>query len=269
MQKENILFDFPNLALHINSVDITDNTILRGKHFHKEIELVFANKGSLICEVGNEKIFLKENNGLLINSHTIHQLLYSDEDCIFTYIQIDIDDYINHQLPDGYKRLPNILYHSKEKNHSLFDKQDEAYYIFDKIKSEAEKKNNCFEAYIKAYISLLIAYMHRNNLLFDFNSCENSKKISKFIPAITYVEENFKNKIYLDDICKTININKFNFCKEFKKAMGFTFTEYVNLRRLTYVQQLFLNTEKSILEIAIESGCVCQVKMLAKGPQKC
>ncbi len=253
MSRESILFNLPDLSLHIHKVEAS-NKPLRGKHFHKEIELVYVNKGKLNCEIGNKKILLCENNGVFINSHTIHQLFSVEECCIFSYIQIDIADYINAQLPNAYKDFAKLLYSNNQKEYMQFGKESETAAIFTTIQSEAKNKKDCFEAYIKAYIFLLIAVMYRNNLLFDLNTLQKNKNILRFMPAIDYIENNFKSKIYLDDISKIMNINKFNLCKEFKKAFGYTVVEYINLKRLSYAQELLLKSDKSVLEIALESG---------------
>ncbi len=254
LKRENISFNLPNLAVHINMINSADKPILRGKHFHKEIELVYVTEGDLICEVENEQIIINKNNGLFINSHIMHNLIYKDEYCKFIYIQIDITDYINEQLPSAYKSFAGLLYSNNQKSYMPFDKASEIMELANKIQIEAENRKSCFEIYIKAYISLLIAVMYRNNLLFDLNKLQKSKNISRLIPAINYVENNFKSKIYLDDVVKILNVNKYNFCKDFKKAVGYTFVEYINLRRLAYAQHQLLKTDKNVLEIALESG---------------
>ncbi len=253
MIREIVLSDLPNLSLSIQKIHSDDHPDLRGRHFHKEIELVCAEKGTLFCDVNDTRINLQEGQILLINSHTIHQLSFGNDDCSFTYIQIDIMDYLQ-PFPSADRNFTNILHSNRQKNHILFDAPNEIGEIFERIQKELTEKRSNFEAYIRAYISLIVACMYRNDLLLSFDQFRKDKHILRFLPVLEYIETNFQSKIGLDDVCPLLKINKYNFCKDFKKAMGYTLIEYINLRRLVHAQQLLLETDKSILNIALESG---------------
>ncbi len=254
MEREKILFNLPELSIRLQSLMLFEDTLVRGMHFHKEIELIYVNSGHIVCEVNGERICIKENQVLFINHQCFHQILYNGEVCRFTYLQIDIGNFIKEKLPPESQKFIPFLFFNCPNAYMIFDKNSDIADIFLRIQEEANCKKTCYEEYIKAYLSLLYAAMCRNSLILDVSNFRNNKQVRKLLPVLNYIETHFLNKFTLDDMCRELNINKFNLCKEIKRHFGYTFTEYVNLRRLSFAQDLLLNSDKNITEIALDSG---------------
>ena len=72
--------------------------------------------------------------------------------------------------------------------------------------------------------------------------------------VILYIQNNFKNKILIDDICKNVNLSKSHVCKSFKKESGKSINEYIIKTRIRHSKFLLQNSNLSLLEIALESG---------------
>lgn len=72
--------------------------------------------------------------------------------------------------------------------------------------------------------------------------------------AIRYIQENYMNKISLDEIATHIHINKNYFCKIFKQETGINLVNYITELRLDKATELLNNTDKKIYEIAEEVG---------------
>lgn len=72
--------------------------------------------------------------------------------------------------------------------------------------------------------------------------------------AREYIEQHQEGEILLDDVARAVHASTFHFCKTFKKATGFTFTQYVSLMRVAKAKQLLANPQKRISEIAYEVG---------------
>lgn len=71
---------------------------------------------------------------------------------------------------------------------------------------------------------------------------------------IKFIHENFSDDIELSGIAERFNINIYHFCHIFKDFTGKTFKEYLNKVRVDKAEQLLLNTDASISEIAFLSG---------------
>ena len=62
------------------------------------------------------------------------------------------------------------------------------------------------------------------------------------------------NGLVMSDIANACDLSEYYFMKFFKKSLGVTCTEYINLYRLDIASKLLNTTDKSITEIAFETG---------------
>ncbi|MBC2577469.1 helix-turn-helix transcriptional regulator [Peptostreptococcus russellii] len=68
------------------------------------------------------------------------------------------------------------------------------------------------------------------------------------------IEDKISEIINLDLIAKEIHVNKSYLSKTFKANTGYTFSEYVNNRKINRARNLLINSEKTISQICKECG---------------
>ena len=77
-------------------------------------------------------------------------------------------------------------------------------------------------------------------------------------PLITkvrlFITEHQDHALCLRDAAHAVNMSPFYFCKFFKKATGFTFTEYLARARIASVQLMLLNAHMRVSEAAYAAG---------------
>lgn len=73
-----------------------------------------------------------------------------------------------------------------------------------------------------------------------------------------FIEEHFTENITLDDISKIIGYSKYHLNRIFLKSTGQTIYQYIKERRLFEAANQLLNTDKSIVEIALDVGYTSQ-----------
>ena len=69
---------------------------------------------------------------------------------------------------------------------------------------------------------------------------------------ISYIEDNYKEKITLDELAFIFRTNRSTLCKVFKLNTGKTITEYANDKKLAKAKDKILSTDKTLTEIAEE-----------------
>jgi AraC-like DNA-binding protein/ligand-binding sensor protein len=83
--------------------------------------------------------------------------------------------------------------------------------------------------------------------------CENTEP-----PAITkareYIAANFTEELSLSAVAKAVHMSTFYFCKQFKKATGFSFTNYLSRVRVEQAKQRLQNPNVRVSEVAYEVG---------------
>ncbi len=249
MDNENIFFLLPELFLNLKRVEVNEGHFLRGEHFHDAVEMVRVDEGEILCQVGKESLALKKGETVLINKRVLHQLSFHLRTAVVTYIQIEMDRYTEvfrsgMYLPMNYD---GIL------KYKIFDADSEISGIFNDIITEIQNKASCYERYIKSDIFRISAIMARNKLVPTVELNDNTE-LNKLIPVFQYIDANIDKKIYIDEVSKLLNIDKFYFCKLFKQTTGLTFIDYLNLLRLRRAEEYLLGTSQNISEIAYSCG---------------
>ncbi len=95
-----------------------------------------------------------------------------------------------------------------------------------------------------------------NLLLADFFSDYhfNQHSLVRFEPVLSYIDKNYKRNIYLSELASIMNISTMYFSNSFKQAFRISPRQYILNKRLTESQQLLLETDMSVKEIAYAVG---------------
>ena len=72
--------------------------------------------------------------------------------------------------------------------------------------------------------------------------------------AIAYMETNFRSNPSLEDVAKKVGFSTAYFSRLFSKQLGMSYTEYLDQIKIRHVQILLTRTNKTIMEIAEETG---------------
>ena len=72
--------------------------------------------------------------------------------------------------------------------------------------------------------------------------------------AVIFINNNYMNKITLDKVAHQACTSRHHFSREFKKALGCTYKDYVNTVRIEKARELLKNTVVSITEAAYAVG---------------
>ena len=73
-------------------------------------------------------------------------------------------------------------------------------------------------------------------------------------PALHYINVNYAQKIWLDDMAELCNISSSYFSKLFNKLVGENFNNYISLVRIKKACDLLTNTSHPITVIALDVG---------------
>lgn len=88
----------------------------------------------------------------------------------------------------------------------------------------------------------------------ETSSAAQTKSLEKMKTILKYVEDHYPERITIDDMAELTYYSKSHFMKFFKQHMGTGFTDYLNNYRLAMAKRLLRTSDRSILEIAGQSG---------------
>lgn len=72
--------------------------------------------------------------------------------------------------------------------------------------------------------------------------------------SISYIDEHYMEKLTLEEVAQSVNLNPSYFSHTFKKEMNISFSQYLNNVRIKQSQYLLKNTDHTIQDIALEVG---------------
>ena len=78
--------------------------------------------------------------------------------------------------------------------------------------------------------------------------------LNKLQAVENHLNQNFTQKICLDQLAETFYISKYHLCREYKRLFGVTIIHSITAKRITYAKELLRFTGKSIEEIAEACG---------------
>lgn len=98
------------------------------------------------------------------------------------------------------------------------------------------------------------SYTSRSDIFSGPPPAKQQEYIQKFMTLCEYINNNCTEDFSLDAAAQMVGFSRFHFSRLFKKVTGTTFYSYVNERRIAHASLLLLNSEKSITDVAINSG---------------
>ena len=253
MEKEMVQPNIPGCDIHVQ-VMTNGNGGLCDIHFHNEYEFIWVDKYCVDYYINGKKITVEPGDTMFVNASVPHYtdvvkgtdvklLLFGKNE------KNNSDAVFNHISRLGLHN--NVDYYLFKKD---TDSGMEIGRLVNKTCNDCETRKKSFVSFIAAYISNITAILYRESILTDPNEYYDMKNMNRIMPVLEYVENHYSEHISLADMCSLVNLSEFHFCKLFKKYMKIPFLQYLNFVRVCYSETLLQNTEKTVSEIAFETG---------------
>lgn len=219
------------------------------KHWHQSLELIYCTKGVITCFINSKRYDVKEEELLLVNTNEIHSLYSSAT-----------DKGIILQLP-----LVYFLSYYQEHRNLFFD-------VMQSGKEEALLKiKACMVEMMRLKKERKTGYDLRiHSLLYEMEyilithfSCVKEKrdivfKTQKYLNRLSeitnYLQQHYQEDIRLEDVADYFSLAPQYLSRFFKKYANISFSDYVSSIRLDYAYKDLMNTDNSILKIAMDNG---------------
>jgi AraC-like DNA-binding protein len=223
-------------------------------HYHPEYEIVYIEGASGTRHIG-EHISAYENSDLVFIGPNIPHLNFdygvkTDYQEVVVQLKEDFLGQNLHSVPE----FSDIA--------SLFEKARQGISFYGETKRMIGKKLNRLSTlqHFDQLIELLhilqrmatsteYLLLHNTPIAHHYNIKEQ-QRIQR---VYRYIEENYQQKITVEEIAGITNLTTAAFCRYFKKMTRLTFTEFVNQYRINQAKKLLLQ-HKNVTEACFESG---------------
>lgn len=253
MKNETVRFNIPSLKIHAHRA----NRFLKPgaccePHFHNELEFLPVYSGEFICIVNGREYRAKEGEILFINSRIPHYTRNELDNTRTGLLQFCDYDFLNNENTRIIRYSLRLQSLSEEPVHIL--KSKELFDTIDELFNEKINQGCAYEIMIHSLALKIIAILYKEGILSDGVQVYSNSSVQKILPALSYINENYKQDITLGDVSELLGFERSYFCRMFKSAIGSTFTEYLNFVRVSKAEKLLSEGNLSVMEISNEVG---------------
>lgn len=156
------------------------------------------------------------------------------------------------QLACVQKALPDL---------TILQKYTEGGFVYSRVRKEDQQEvEHIFETMAQHQNTpygdaILLSCCIRLMILMEQNLEEKVLPESGIIHrAIAYINSNIFRDIDISEICDTVHISKYHFCRRFRQSTGMTVMEYILNTRIILAKNLLLSEKISVSEVSRKCG---------------
>lgn len=236
----------PALA-YIGKTSQTTTPLPRTFHVHHDLaEIIFIRHGQGTYTINNHSYEIKKGDLIFINSGILHNET-NGQNSISTYCigikKLRLKSLAENQL------LPNTMCPVLQSG-MLFSRIHQffsilAYFVEHNLEPGAAEIGNCT---MRSLLVLCRILIDNNKVVLEGEDYNLGLRIKE------YIDEHYLEDINLSTISTAIRVNTYYLSHVFKKIVGYSPMQYVIHRRIGEAQNLLINTDYSITQIALMSG---------------
>lgn len=236
MNVKNFVLSYYNNAVENFHIQKVVNTYEAKKpHTHEYFQIYYIANGCLTHFIENNSSKLYQGDMFIIPPGVMHYISFEPNTMFYSFSFMP--DFLNQTNPNN--TLVSIFLRNLLTDKNILPKvsinSEDIFYIesiMERMLNEFNCKNFGFIEIIHSYAILLVSvlarnYFEKNTLPEYFN---NSKQF--VLHCVEYIENNFTDRITLDEISKRSAMSKNSFCELFYKITGHSFNSYLNICRI-------------------------------------
>ena len=227
-------------------------------HWHPEIEITYVQKGTMCYKVNHMVYHLKEGDIVFNNSGALHSgTMENQKDCAYIPVTFDsrliygfFESTVNSKYVDPViqdSMLPAICIDQSEPWHKPFRE-----YLL-RIIDLDEKKPDFYELDITICLQSMWRLLLEHITYEPQASRENSLEYDRIKKILSYIEENYQNKITLNDIAGHIHLCESECTRLFKRHMNTTLFAFLQEYRIERSLE-FLQDDQPVSAVADKAG---------------
>lgn len=230
-------------------------------HWHDEFEFGYILGGSILYKTSHNQFILREGDAIFINSgvlHYLHPLKPMEE------VRLESQFFDKSFLAGSNGSILDMKYIAPVQEQKRLDavpiykSVPENSEFLEKLRKGAElsqKGAPFFELRLRTLFSQLweTVYLWAMDRKED-TKLYNSMEDQRIKELLSYIQEHFCEKTSVSHMASNIHISERECYRLFRSSLGITPMEFILSLRLQKAQELLMYTDKSILEVALETG---------------
>lgn len=220
---------------------------------HPFYELVFVNSGELMIRSDDYTGTLSKYEMLIHRCDTTHALSCSDKispEVIIIGFECDSHDI------DVFSKSPVLLRDSSVRKLAEIVKEGRNVFMppYDvpvyNMKKKSEQRYGS-EQMLKLLLEYFLIRIIREYTLPDVSE-DGAESPAAVSEIVAYMNDNFLEKITIDELAFLFKTNRATLCKRFKEATGYTLVEFINEKKFEAAKRMILSSTDTFTKIAEE-----------------
>ena len=221
-------------------------------HDHSAVEILLTLEGSVTYTVDDIVYQVRKGEVLIIPPDMQHALSMGEESSryLFLFEPEGILSMRDIKTLTPYFHRPFHLRDGSEAHVRIRE-------LLLKLKDVYEKRELMWNTVCYSYLLRVYAILGQRYLNGVRNRIPDGGRIveSEVITAsMTYINNHYKQDLSLDDVAEFAGFSRYYFSRSFKKQTGYSFKDYLCEKRLQVATDLLIRTDKSMKDVAAESG---------------
>ncbi len=216
------------------------------QHSHEEYEINYINTGQAVMQIEGHEVTIHQGQCVVIPPHRKHSFrVISKIGCKLTQLEMSLE--MKNQDEEF------LMKDGKVENYYVIKNCDEIAPLIERIarvfrKNETEQ--NEFFQKISAIEMMIILnyYINQDEKKLSFRVTYGLKQ------AVTWIQDHFDEPVNLEAVAEEAGISSRYLRKYFSEVMGKSCIQYITELRMEKAKHLLWETNKNILDIAIETG---------------
>lgn len=219
---------------------------IREKHWHRSIEIFAVFQGKMNFFIQNKNYHLEDGELVLINSNEVHAIETLSANTTLV-LQIPIT------LFKGYYQSGTsfVLFQHSQKKYD-----NKIMELVSTMYEEIQKKEIGYEWKVQSeFYSLLYLLIQKyRHQTISKDVIKSHKGLDKLSRITAYIREYYQKDLSLENVAEVFGYSPAYLSRMFQKYAGTNYKTYLQNIRLEYAYREFVNTDHTILDIAMKYG---------------
>lgn len=229
-------------------------------HWHDELEFLMVTRGTAVFRIEMEDYEVRAGEAIFVGSGELHSGSVAGHDpCAFSAVVFHPDLFggsaidVIHQrfvrpLMDRRSKLPSILTRHSDPGAELLP-------LLDRLFTDDREKPYGYELATRGILQLCLSLLLRNaKPADDGHKPEGDPRVERLKEALEYIERRYAEPIQLRELAGAVSMSEAYFCRFFKRMTSKSPIAYINLYRVRLAAAMLRQSDKKVMEIALEVG---------------
>ncbi|WP_147433496.1 AraC family transcriptional regulator [Paenibacillus ginsengarvi] len=245
-----------------------DRSVLVASHWHEHFELIKIVQGPVLVQIDQHSFTAEAGDIYFINSCQVHSVtcvpglngvikgMVFDKALMYSLENPEMRHFLSLFLRSN--KVSKRYRHTDPLWNDLNVEMEKAYQEF--TSEQVGYEYAILSCLFRIFVPMMRLYQQ------ELDSSAPHRYANQYMrlkPAIDYMEEHLAEKVYMESVCKKVNMSLYYFSSLFKKVFGLPPVQYLVQLRIDHAKRLLLDEERSISEIAELCG-FCNINYFDK-----